>query len=139
MAEKRSIPAALGIFIGPAVAYLSYLVLINGLNEFVQLVCFGLFVMVGHDLAKSRISLSGVLTLLLLPSIPIAMYLNQSAMPPENQLGPTVIIALWAASALLGAIWAGMKPPVAGYSAHLTRLAICATALFLLIAATFVF
>ena len=139
MAEKRSIPAALGIFIGPAIAYLSYLVFIAGLSEFVQIACFSLFLMAGHDLAKSRISLSGTLTLLLLPSIPIAMYLNQAPMSPGNQLSPGIIIALWVASALLGAIWAGLKPPIAGHSAHVTRLAVCATSLFLLIVVTFVF
>ena len=139
MAEKRSIPAALGIFIGPAIAYLSYLILSSGLSEYMQLVCFGLFFLTGHDLAASRISLSGVLAILLLPAIPIAIYVNQSVMLPGNHLSPTMIIAFWAASALLGAIWAGMKPPVAGGSANVRRLAISASALLLLIAATFVF
>jgi len=139
MAEKRSIPAALGIFIGPAIAYLSYLILLNGLSEFVQVVCFGLFVMAGHDLARSRISLSGVLTLLLLPAIPIAMYANQVPLSAEAHLSPTVIISLWVASALLGAIWAGIKPSTPGNAVHVTRLVIAATVLFLLIAATFIF
>lgn len=138
MAEKRSIPAALGIFIGPAIAYLSYLILSSGLSEYVQLVCFALFLLAGHDLAVSKISLSGVLAILLLPAIPIAIYVNQAVMLPGNHLSPTMIIAFWAASALLGAIWAGMKPPAPDSTANVRRLVISASALFLLIAATFV-
>lgn len=139
MAEKRSIPAALGIFIGPAIAYLSYLVFISGLNEFVQIICFALFLMAGHDLAESRISLSGSLTILLLPSIPIAMYLQQAAQPPQTQLSPSIIISLWVASALLGAILAGLRPPQPGNARNVTRLAITASGLFLLILTTFIF
>ncbi|MCP4007901.1 MAG: hypothetical protein GY726_00140 [Proteobacteria bacterium] len=137
MAEKRSIPAALGIFIGPAIAYLSYLILSSGLSEYLQLVCFGLFFLTGHDLAASRISLSGGLAILLLPAIPIAIYVNQAVMLPGNHLSPMMIIAFWVASALLGAIWAGMKPPVTSGSANVRRLAISASALFILVAATF--
>ena len=139
MAEKRSIPAALGIFIGPAVAYLSYLVFSSGLSEFAQIACFALFMMAGHDLAKSRISLSGTLILLLLPAIPIAMYLNQASGPVGHQLDSGFIIGLWVASVLLGALMAGRAPQTEGGSAHVTRLAICATGLFVLIAATFIF
>lgn len=139
MAEKRSIPAALGIFIGPAIAYLSYLILMSGLSEYAQIICFGLFFQTGHDLAKSRISLSGIVAILLLPAIPIAIYVNQAVTLPGSHLSPTMIIALWAASALLGAIWAGIKISTYNGSANVTRLAISASGLFLLIAATFVF
>jgi hypothetical protein len=139
MAEKRSIPAALGIFIGPAIAYLSFLIFNSGLNDFLQIVCFALFLVVGHDLAKSRISLSGTLILLLLPAIPIAMYLNQASVPAGHQLGPGIIIGLWVASVLLGALIAGRVLQTDGDSSHVTRLAICATGLFVLIAATFIF
>ncbi len=139
MAEKRSIPAALGIFIGPAIAYLSYLAFISGLNEFVQIACFALFLLAGHDLAKSGISLSGTLTILLLPSIPIAMYLQQAAQAPQFQLSPSMIIALWVVSALLGAVLAGLRPPQPGNTANVTRLVIMASGLFLLILATFIF
>jgi hypothetical protein len=139
MAEKRSIPAALGIFIGPAIAYLSYLVFISGPNEIVQIGCFALFLMAGHDLAKSGISLSGTLTILLLPSIPIALYLQQASQPVQAQLGPSMIIALWVASALLGAVLAGLRPPRLGNTANVTRLVILASGLLLLLVATFVF
>jgi hypothetical protein len=139
MAEKRSIPAALGIFIGPAVAYLSYLIFNSGLSEFAQIACFALFLMAGHDLAKSSISLSGSLTLLLLPAIPIAMYLSQASVPAGHQLSPVVIISLWVASVLLGALIAGRAPRAENSASHVTRLAICATGLFIVIAATFIF
>jgi len=139
MAEKRSTPAALGIFIGPAIAYLSYLTLISGLSEFVQIACFALFFLAGHDLAVSRISLSGGMALLLLPTIPIAIYANQAVILPGQHLSPAMIIAFWAASALLGAIWAGMRPSRQGDSGNVKRLVICAVGLFLIIAATFVF
>jgi len=138
MAEKRSTPAALGIFIGPAIAYLSYLILSSGLSEYLQIICFGLFFLAGHDLATSRISLSGVLAILLLPAIPIAIYVNQALIQSGNHLSPTMIISFWAASALLGAIWAGMRPSAADSSANITRLVVSASGLFLLIAATFV-
>jgi hypothetical protein len=139
MAEKRSIPAALGIFIGPAVAYLSYLIFNSGLSEFAQIACFALFLMAGHDLAKSSISLSGILILLLLPAIPIAMYLSQASVPADHQLSPVVIISLWVASVLLGALIAGRAPRAENSVPHVTRLAICATGLFIVIAATFIF
>lgn len=139
MAEKRSVPAALGIFIGPAIAYLSYLIFTSGFNEFAQIACFALFLMVGHDLAKSRISLSGILTLLLLPAIPIAMYLNQAKVLAGHQLSPVVIIGLWVASVLLGALIAGRAPQMEGDSAHVTRLVISASGLFVLIVAMFIF
>ena len=136
MAEKRSVPAALGIAIGPASAYLSYLILSLELNEFLQLLCFTLFLLAGHDLARSRISLSGVLTLLLLPSIPVGIYLAQVPLPHANHLGPKMIVALWAASALLGAILAGVRPLDAGKSGNVSRLAILACALLVLVLST---
>ncbi len=139
MAEKRSVPAALGIFIGPAIAYLSYLIFTSGFNEFAQIACFALFLMAGHDLAKSRISLSGILTLLLLPAIPIAMYLNQAKVLAGHQLSPMVIIGLWVASVLLGALIAGRAPQMEGDSAHVTRLVISGSGLFVLIVAMFIF
>ncbi len=138
MAEKRSIPAALGIFIGPAIAYLSFLIFVTGFSEYTQIACFGLFFLAGHDLAKSRLSLSGILTILLLPAIPIAMYLNQATMPTTNHLSPTVIIALWAASVLMGAILAGLKPQPGGSAAIVTRLAVVASGLLALIVTTFI-
>jgi hypothetical protein len=138
MAEKRSIPAALGIFIGPAIAYLSYLIFISGFNEFAQLACFALFLIAGHDLAESGISLSGTMIILLLPSIPIAVYLQQAAMSPENQLSPSMIIALWVASALLGAVLAGLRPPRSRRATNVTRLAIMASALLVLLVVTFI-
>lgn len=139
MAEKRSIPAALGIFIGPAIAYISFLIFTAGLNEFLQLLCFGLFFLMGYDLAQSRISLSGILTLLLLPAIPIAIYLNFAVTPDGNQLTPFFIIGLWAASALIGAIFAAYRPAQTGASQRITRMAILATALLVIILATFIF
>ncbi len=138
MAEKRSVPAALGIFIGPAIAYLSFLIFTTGFSEYTQIVCFGLFLLVGHDLAKSSLSLSGILTILLLPAIPIAMYLNQASMLTTNHLSPTVIIALWAASVLMGAILAGLKPQPGGSAANVTRLAVVASGLLALMLTTFI-
>lgn len=137
MAEKRSIPAALGIVIGPAIAYISYLIFASGYSEFLQLLCFALFFVAGHDLAKSRISLSGILTLLLLPAIPIAMYLNLAQLPQGQQLSPVVIIGLWAISALAGAFMAAYRPAKPGDTRHVTRLAIIGTVLVLFIVATF--
>ena len=138
MAEKRSVPAALGILIGPAIAYLSYLILASGLSEYLQFICFSLFMLAGFDLAKSHISLSGVLTLLLLPAIPIAMYLNQTSAPVINQLSPTIIIVFWVASALLGAILAGLRPPVSGHPIYLRRLIGVTLLLLAIIVASFV-
>ena len=138
MAEKRSVPAALGILIGPAIAYLSYLILVSGFSEYLQFICFSLFMLAGFDLAKSHISLSGVLTLLLLPAIPIAMYLNQTIAPVINQLSPTTIIVFWVASALLGAILAGLRPPVPGHSVYLRRLIGITLVLLAIIVAGFV-
>ncbi len=138
MAEKRSIPAALGIVIGPGIAYVSFLIFTSGLSEFLQLLCFALFFLAGHDLAKSRISLSGILTLLLLPAIPIAMYLNLAQTPAGQQLSPVLIIGLWAVSALAGAFVAAYRPAATGDIKHVTRLAILATVLVLLIAAVYI-
>ena len=139
MAEKRSIPAALGIIIGPAIAYISFLIFTTAYSEFLQLLCFAFFFAAGHDLAKSRISLSGILTLLLLPAIPIAMYLNLAQVPEGQQLSPVVIIGLWAVSALAGAFMAAYRPAPVGDVRHVTRLAILGTALVLFILATFIF
>jgi len=139
MAETRSIPAALGIVIGPGIAYLSFVIFTSGFSEFLQLLCFGLFFLAGYDLGKSRISLSGILTLLLLPAIPIAMYLNLAQLPAGQQLSPIVIIGLWAVSALAGAFMAAYRPAVPGETTHLTRLAILATVLVLLILGLFIF
>jgi hypothetical protein len=139
MAEKRSVPAALGIFIGPAIAYLSLLIFPSGLSEFAQVACFALFMMVGHDLAKSGISLSGTLSLLLLPSIPIALYLNQASVPVGHQLDPGIIIGLWVASVLMGALVAGRAPPTEGDASHVKRLVLFAIGLFVLLSATFIF
>jgi hypothetical protein len=138
MAEKRSIPAALGIFIGPAIAYVSFLIFVTGFSEYTQIACFGLFFLTGHDLAKSNLSLSGILTILLLPAIPIAMYLNQATMLTTNHLSPTAIIALWAASVLMGAILAGLNPQPGGSAANVTRLAVVASGLLSLIVTTFI-
>jgi hypothetical protein len=138
MAEKRSVPAALGILIGPAIAYISYLILVSGLSEFLQFLCFSLFMLAAFDLAKSRISLSGVLTLLLLPAIPIAMYLNQASAPVQNQLSPTTIIVFWVASALLGAILAGLRPPMPDCPVYVRRLVVVALGSLAIIAASFV-
>jgi hypothetical protein len=66
------------------------------------------------------------------------MYLNQATMPTTNHLSPTVIIALWAASVLMGAILAGLKPQPGGSAAILTRLAVVASGLLALIVTTFV-
>ena len=139
MAEKRSIPAALGIVIGPAIAYISFLIFTSGYSEFLQLLCFAFFFVAGHDLAKSRISLSGILTLLLLPAIPIAMYLNLAQVTGEQQLSPVFIIGLWVVSALAGAFMAAYRPAQSGDVRHITRLAILGTVLVLFIVATFVF
>lgn len=139
MAEKRSIPAALGIVIGPAIAYTSFLIFSSDYSELLQLLCFALFFIAGHDLAKSRISLSGILTLLLLPAIPIAMYLNLAQIPPGQHLSPVAIIGLWAVSALAGAFMAAYRPVPQGDARHVTRLVILASVLVLFILATFVF
>lgn len=137
MAETRSIPAALGIIIGPAIAYISFLIFTSTYSEFLQLLCFVLFFAAGHDLAKSRISLSGILTLLLLPAIPIAMYLNLAQVPEGQQLSPIVIIGLWVVSALAGAFMAAYRPTSPGDVRHVTRLAILGTVLVLFIVATY--
>jgi len=139
MAEKRSMPAALGIIIGPAIAYLSYWILAAGLSEFWQLLCFGVFALAGYDLAKNGLSLSGVLAILLVPALPIAMYLNAMSVSGVSHLQPAVIIGLWAASVLLGAIAAGLKPSAQEGSARIKRLLAIAIGLLLLIVASFIF
>lgn len=139
MAEKRSIPAALGIVIGPAIAYISFLIFTSGYSEFLQLLCFALFFIAGHDLAKSRISLSGILTLLLLPAIPIAMYLNLAQTTAGQQLSPVVIIGLWVVSALAGAFMAAYRPALQRDAQYVTRLVVMGALLVLFILATFIF
>lgn len=139
MAEKRSIPAALGIVIGPAIAYISFLIFTSGYSEFLQLLCFALFFIAGHDLAKSRISLSGILTLLLLPAIPIAMYLNLAQTTAGQQLSPVVIIGLWVVSALAGAFMAAYRPALQRDARYVTRLVVMGALLVLFILATFIF
>lgn len=137
MAEKRSVPTALGIFIGPALAYLSYLVLISDVSEFAQLLCFGVFLLAGHDLARGGLSLTGVLAVLFVPAIPVAMYLNNIQQPAGYHLTPAMIIGLWIASTLLGAIFAGTRPSGSGGSRHLTRLVVLTVVLLLLVLASF--
>ena len=137
MSEKRSIPAALGIFMGPAIAYLSFLIFKSNVSEFVQLICFAAFLVVGADLARSRLSLSGILTILFVPALPIALYLNQSTLQTENHLSPAVIIMLWIVSALTGAILAGLKP--GKNASSLPRMVAMASALMVLLIASFWF
>lgn len=127
MAEKRSIPAALGIFIGPAIAYLSYLVFKSSTSEFAQLLCFGAFILAGYELARSRISLSGLLSILFVPALPLAMYLNLTELTPGHRLTPIVVITLWVGSALLGAVIAGSRRHAGGPS--IVRLVALAGAL----------
>ena len=136
MAEKRSVPTALGIFIGPAIAYLSYQLLNQGISELLQLLCFAAFLLAGHDLAKGGLSLTGVLTVLFLPALPVAMYLNSLEPAQNGHLGPTMVIGFWVASTLLGAILAGVRPARAG-AGYITRLAILAVMLLLLVLASF--
>lgn len=137
--EKRSIPAALAICIGPATAYLSFLIFNSSINELLQLICFGLFFISGYDLAKSRISLSGVLTLLLLPTMPIALYLNQATLSAGNHLNQKAIIVLWVASALIGAIFAGRGQATQSNATNVKRLAIIASILLLFMLANYWF
>ena len=137
MAEKRSIPAALGIFIGPAIAYLSFLILKLNLIEFVQLACFAAFLVVGADLARSRISLSGILTILFVPALPIALYLNQATSVAAHHLSPMMIIVLWVVSALTGAILAGLKPN--NSTSPVFRMVAMASVLMVLLLASFWF
>lgn len=136
MAEPRSIPTALGILIGPSIAYVSFFIFSSGLSEFLQLLCFAAFFLAGHELARSRLSLSGVLIVLLFPAIPVAMYLSQSPVVEGNQLAPVIVIALWATSVLVGAIVAAYRP-VHAKIPPTTRLAVLAIALVLLVIATF--
>lgn len=135
MAEKRSVPTALGILIGPALAYLSYHILCSGMNEFIQVLVFALFVLAGHDLARGGLSLTGSLVVLFVPAIPVAIYLGTLAVPAGHQLGAQAIVALWVASALLGAVLAGRRSPGPGGAAHLTRLAVLGVGLVLVVAA----
>ena len=135
--ETRSIPAALAICIGPATAYISFLIFNSNYNEFLQLICFGIFFVSGYDLAKSRISLSGVLTLLLLPTMPIALYLNQATLLAGNHLNQKAIIVIWAASALMGAIVAGMRHATQSNASNVKRLAIIASILLILMAVSY--
>ncbi len=130
MAEKRSIPTALGIVIGPTTAYISFLIFQSKLNEFLQFFCFVVFFIAAYDLAKSRLSLTGILTILLIPSLPFVLTLSQSIMATGNHLGAKLLILLWVASALLGAISGGMQ---AGQdnAISITRLAILASVLLL--------
>ena len=136
MAEKRSVPTALGIFIGPAIAYLSYQVLNLGGPEGLQLLCFAAFMLAGHDIARGGLSLTGVLTVLMLPALPVAMYLNSLEVAGNLHLAPTMIIGFWAASALLGAVFAGTRP-APGNSVHIVRLAMLAVILLMLVLASF--
>ncbi|MEE9446839.1 MAG: hypothetical protein V3V09_02700 [Arenicellales bacterium] len=129
MAEKRSIPAALGIFIGPAIAYLSYHILKSGYNEFWQFACFALFFIAGHDIAKGGLSLLGLLTILLVPLIPIAMYVNQHPLTVGNHITPSSMVVFWAISALAGALLAGFSASYLSNNKHNTRLAAMATGL----------
>ncbi len=131
MAETRSIPTALGIVVGPAIAYVSYLLFQSGVNEYYQLICFGLFLWVGYELGRSRLSLSGALTVLLLPSIPVAIILSQDALAVSNHLSSKVIIAMWAASILLGTVLAGINSAQNNNAGSIKRLAILAIALLL--------
>ena len=137
MSEKRSIPAALGIFMGPAIAYLSFLIFKSNVNEFAQLACFAAFLVVGSDLAKSQLSLSGILTILFLPALPIALYLNQSVTQTGNHLSPMVIIMLWLVSALVGAILVGLKP--GKNASSISRMTAMASVLMVLLIASFWF
>lgn len=133
MAEKRSIPAALGIVIGPAVTYISFLIFKSELSEVVQCICFALLFLAAFDLSRSSLSPTGVLTILLVPSIPIAMYLSQSALADANQLSPKLIISFWVASVLLGSLTAGMKArqPSGDTSASVKRLVLLTSLLLL--------
>ena len=130
MAEKRSIPTALGIVIGPATAYISFLLFQSGLSEFLQIFCFAMFLLAAYDLARSRLSLTGILTILFVPALPFVLTFSQSNIAAGNQLGAKLIILLWVASALLGAIGGGMKA-AQDNAISTTRLAILASVLLL--------
>ena len=130
MAEKRSIPTALGIVIGPATAYISFLLFQSGLSEFLQIFCFAVFLLAAYDLARSRLSLTGILTILFVPALPFVLTFSQSNIAAGNQLGAKLIILLWVASALLGAIGGGMKA-AQDNAISTTRLAILASVLLL--------
>ena len=134
MAEKRSVPTAMGLLIGPALGYLSYLVLSSGSSEALQLLCFAGFLLAGHDLVRGGLSLTGVLAVLFLPALPIAMYLNSVQVGDQQHLGPAMIIGFWVGSALLGAIFAGTRPARSA-TGHVTRLAGLAVALLVLVLA----
>ena len=138
MAEPRSVPTALGILIGPSIAYVSFLIFSSDLSELLQLLCFAAFFLAGHELSRSLRSLSGVLTVLLFPAIPVAMYLSQSVPAEGNQLGPVMVIALWVISVLVGAVVAAYRP-VHAKAQPATRLAVLTIGLLILIIATFLF
>ena len=136
MKEKRAIPTALGIVIGPAIAYLSLLIFKHEISELAQCVCFALFVIAGYDLAECRLSPTGILSVLFIPAIPIAMYLAQSNITAGNHLDAKVIIFIWVASTLLGALYAGTK------GAHdnarsIKRLVILASGLLLVVSGSY--
>ncbi len=132
MAEKRSIPTALGILIGPATAYLSYHIFSTSIHELAQILCLVSFLLVGHDLAKGGLSLSGILFVVFAPVLPIALYLRTSSPDPDAYLNSITLMALWLFSTLIGAIIAGMRPEQKN-NHHLSRLAAQATLLVVII------
>ncbi len=136
MTEKRAIPTALGIVIGPAVAYLSLLIFKNEISEFAQCLCFVLLVVVGYDLARCRLSPTGILAVLFIPALPVAMYLAQSEIRDGNHLSAKIIIFIWVASTLLGALYAGTKGAYDNASS-VKRLAILASGLLLVVSGSY--
>ena len=136
MAEPRSIPTALGIIIGPASAYLSYWIFQSGANETAQALCFLSFAMAGHDIAKGGLSLLGTLFTLLAPTLPIALYLQQTTPVGSPLMSAATLAALWVIGVLLGAVWMGLRRSNKSGSQHLTRLAVLASVLVAVILAT---
>ena len=132
MAEKRSIPTALGILIGPATAYISFLIYtstaLNGIGELGQVLVMACFALAAHDISKGGLSLVGTLFTLLAPALPIALYLRLTPPISETLLSSSSLMMLWAASSLVGAIIAGTQPNRPS-TAHLTRLAVLSTLL----------
>lgn len=110
MERNRSILTAMGILIGPMIAYLSFLAYKAQLNELIQLCFFLLFFITAFELAMAQISLSGCLVILLLPAMPVALYLVALPNNVGMQLTAKGIISFWVVSVLAGAILGRLKP-----------------------------
>ncbi len=109
MADQRAAPAALAIAMGAALAYLGYSLFQADTTAWLQLGVFAGYFLAGYGLTQYAISLLGVLTLLLIPGLPFAIALAGANI--ENyRLSPGVVIGLWCASIIMGALYAQLKP-----------------------------